>query len=208
MSEQIVVFGDLHINKDPIRVTECLNFLEYIDVYCEKNKINNIVVLGDVFHTSNNIKNQSFVPIFTKFLKMKEKGYKMFFIVGNHDMENKDNDCLIETFEAFGTFIKKSQTINIGGYDYDFLSYTEDPKDLKNNARVLFTHLAVNGFYYNQKLQDTSSLFTTDNLDQYNLVVSGHLHHMQEKNNLLFVGSPYQTRADEIDKKSYFAVVD
>lgn|SRR5574344_92848 len=206
MKGDILVFGDIHVNKDLVRVSECLNFLEYVRNYCKENDIHNIVNLGDTFHTSNNVRQQSFVPIFKKFLDMKKDGLDIYTINGNHDQMNKDSDSLAETFESFGTFIKKTATINIDGYDYDFMSYTEDPSELPNKSRVLFTHLGVLGFMYAKKKDDTS-LFTEDHFDQYNLVVSGHLHVKQEKGNMCFVGSPYQTRMDEIDKKSYFAIV-
>lgn len=207
MKGDIIFFSDLHIDKTQIRLIECINFLDYIKRYCKENSITNIVVGGDVFHTSNSIRNQAFVPIFTKFLEMKDAGLKMYFIVGNHDSMNADNDCLIKTFSSFGTFIQKSATINIDGYDYDFLSYTEDPKELPNKSRVLFTHLGVKGFMFSGNMVDDKSLFEKESFDQYNLVVSGHLHVKQEKYNLCFVGSPYQTRRDEINKISYFAVI-
>ena len=43
--------------------------------------------------------------------------------------------------------------------------------------------------------------------DQYELVVSGHLHHEQHKGNFEFVGSPYPTNRGEGGKKNYFLVI-
>ena len=40
MAEKIVFCCDLHINKDLIRLTECLNFLDYLKKYCLANQIN------------------------------------------------------------------------------------------------------------------------------------------------------------------------
>jgi DNA repair exonuclease SbcCD nuclease subunit len=204
----ILAFGDLHVNKEPIRITECLNFLEYIKNYCMKNNIKTIVNLGDTFHQSNSIRNQAFIPIFMKFMEISKLGISIITIVGNHDAENNDNDALVETFSSFGKVIKKSETLNIDGTNYDFLSYTEDPNDLPNKSQLLFTHLAVQGFYFNPYKIDDKSIFTQDLFSSYSKVVSGHIHKHQEKNGLIFVGSPYQTRKDEINKISYFALID
>lgn len=204
----IAAFGDLHVTKEPIRITECINFLDCLKNYCLSNNIKTIVNLGDTFHQANNIKNQSFIPIFMKFMEIAKSGIKIITIIGNHDAENNQNDALVETFESFGEVIKKSDTLNIDGFDYDFLSYTENPNDIPNKSKLLFTHLAVQGFYFNSKKIDDTSVFTEDSFNNYLKVVSGHLHKCQEKNEMLFVGSPYQTRMDEINKTSYFCLID
>lgn len=204
---KIAICSDLHISKDLLRLTECVNFLDYLSNYCEKNQIKHIAILGDLFHTSNNIRNQMFIPFFNKLFEMKQKGFELYIVVGNHDANNSDNDCLAEAFKSFAHFIKKSETINIDGIDYDFLSYTQNPEDIPNNGSVLFTHLEVEGFYYNpyQKCEDKT--FTKESFNHYDLVVSGHLHKKQEDDNIVFCGSPYSTRKDEAGNH-YFCVVD
>lgn len=204
----ILTFGDLHADKNQLRIITVCNFLDYIINYCKEHKeITKIVNLGDTFHISNSIRNECFVPVFMKFMEL-SKVVDIITLVGNHDITNKDNDSLAETFSAFSTFIKKSQTINIDGIDYDFLSYTNDPSDIPNKGRVLFGHLEIEGFYYNPKRQVEGSSFVPEMFDQYNLVVSGHLHHEQNKGIFEFIGSPYPTNKGEGGKKNYFAVID
>ena len=207
MAEKIVFCCDLHINKDLLRLTECLNFLDYLKKYCLANQINYIVIGGDLFDTSNSIKNQMFIPFFNKLYEIKEAGIELIIFPGNHDSMNNDNDCLAETFSAFSTFIKKSATIDIDGVTCDFLAYTENTSDIPNNGRVLFSHLEVEGFYFNSKKKVENSIFTESLFENYELVVSGHLHKMQERNNFLFVGSPYETDRGEMGKSNYFAVI-
>lgn len=205
---KILCFGDLHVNKEPLRILTTLNFLEYIKNYCLQHpEIKTIVNLGDTFHTSNSIRNEAFVPIFMKFMEL-SKIVDIITIPGNHDIQNKDNDCLAETFSAFGKFIKHAETINIDGVDYDFLGYTEDPQEIPNKGRVLFTHLEIEGYFYNPSRKIESSSFIPDMFDQYATVVSGHLHHEQHSKNFEFVGSPYPTNRGEGGKKNYFAVID
>ena len=203
----ILAFGDLHLSKDPLRILTVMNFLDYIHNYCIEHEIKNVVNLGDLLHTPE-LNSNAFVPVFRKLFNM-SKDVHIYSILGNHEIKNKDgNDTLIETFSSFGTFIQKSQTINIDGMDYDFLSYTEDVTSIPNKSRVLFGHLEVEGFYYNPNRKIDGSYFTPDLFDQYNLVVSGHLHHEQHRDNFEFVGSPFATNKGEGGKQNYFAVID
>lgn len=203
----IMVCSDLHINKELLRLTECLNFLDYMANYGEEHGIKKIAILGDLFHASNNIRNQMFIPFFNKLFELKEKGFELYIIPGNHDVQNNENDCLAETFKSFAHFIKKSETINIDGTDYDFLAYTQNSDDIPNNGSVLFTHLEVEGYMFNPNQKCENKTFTNDSFEHYDLVVSGHLHKMQIGKNIVFPGSPYSTKKDEAGNH-YFAVVD
>jgi DNA repair exonuclease SbcCD nuclease subunit len=203
---KIAFCSDLHINRDLLRLTECLNFLDYLDKYCEDNQIEYIVIGGDLFDTSNNIRNQMFIPFFNKLFEIGRKR-KLIIFPGNHDAMNGDNDCLAEAFKAFSHFIKKSETIEIDGVKYDFLAYTQNPDDIPNVGDVLFTHLEVEGFYFNPFKKCEDNTFTKGSFDNYDLVVSGHLHKKQEDGNIVFTGSPYSTRKDEAGHH-YFAVID
>ncbi len=204
---KIAFCSDLHVNKELLRLSECLNFLDYMKTYCSKNDIHYLVIGGDLFHTSNNIRNQMFIPFFNKLYELKESGLEIIVFPGNHDIMSSENDCLAETFRAFSHFIRKSETINIDGVDYDFLAYTQNPEDIPNNGRVLFTHLEVEGYMFNpyQKCEDKT--FTDASFDNYELVVSGHLHRMQKGKNIVFPGSPYSTNKGEAGNH-YFAVID
>lgn len=204
---KIAFCSDLHISKELLRLTECLNFLDYLKKYCKENDIHYVVIGGDLFHTSNNIRNQMYIPFFNKLYEFKEEGLELIIFPGNHDITNSDNDCIAESFKPFSHFVKKSETINIDGTDYDFLAYTQNPSEIPNKGQVLFTHLEVEGFMFNpyQKCEDKT--FTKDTFDQYELVVSGHIHKMQKSGNIVFPGSPYSTRKDEAGNH-YFAVID
>lgn len=202
----ILAFGDLHLNKDSLRTLTVLNFLDYIIDYCKRNNIKNVVNLGDLFDRPET-KSTAFVPVFRKLLEL-SKVANIYSIIGNHELKDKEGtDTLVETFSSFGTFIQKSQTINIDGTDYDFLSYTDLPQDIPNKGRVLFGHLEVEGFLYNPNRKIEESYFKPEMFDQYDLVVSGHLHHEQHRGIFEFVGSPFPTNRGEGGKTNYFAII-
>lgn len=182
---------DLHVSKEELRLLSCLNFLDHMKKECIKTGDKKLAILGDIFHTSNSIRNQMFVPIFMKLLEMKKEGIELFFIPGNHDIFNKDNSgALAETFSAFGTYIQKSQTIEIDGFSYDFLAYTEDFTEIPNNADVLLTHLSIEGFW-------PSTSIPQEKFNHYSLVVSGHVHKHQQSGKFYFVGAPYSCNRGE-----------
>lgn len=203
----IVAFGDLHLTKEPIRIVSVLNFLDYLKSYIIKHNFKHVVNLGDLFDRPET-NSAAFVPVFRKLMEISKVAH-IYSIIGNHELKDKaGNDTLVETFSSFGTFIQNSNTITIDGIDYDFLSFTENPQDIPYKGRVLFGHLAVEGFYYNPKRKVENALFQPEMFDNYELVVSGHLHHEQHRDNFAFVGSPYPTDKGEGGKKNYFAVID
>ena len=202
----ILAFGDLHLTKEPLRILSVLNFLDYVIKYCKDNNIKNVVNLGDLFDRPESNSN-AFVPVFRKLMEL-SKVANIYSIIGNHELKDKDgNDTLVETFSSFGTFIQNTGTVNIDGIDCDFMSYTDNPQNIPRKGRILFGHLEVEGFWFNPKKKVDSSIFTYEMFDQYELVVSGHLHHEQHKGNFEFVGSPYPTNRGEGGKKNYFLVI-
>ena len=86
---KIAFCSDLHINREIIRLTECLNFLDYIGKYCKDNDITHLVIGGDLFDTSNSIRNQMFIPFFNKLYELKDK--TNIFCYNNYGDDNNEN---------------------------------------------------------------------------------------------------------------------
>lgn len=204
---KFIVIGDLHVSKEPIRLAECLNFLDYIQNYGKKNQIDKLIFLGDLFHTCNNVSYDSFIPFFNKMFELKNNGFELYVIAGNHDIRNKDGDCLIESFIPFCNFYKKSATIEIDDVKYDFLSYTDNPQDIPNKGQVLFGHLEIENFWFNPVKKVDNSIFNQELFDSYETVVSGHLHKKQNVGKFNFIGTPYSTNRSECGQH-YFAILD
>lgn len=205
----VLVFTDLHLDKTEIRKLTVINFLDYIINYCKNHpEIKSAINLGDSFHTPTN-KNAQFIPVFNKLKELSEIVH-LYTIVGNHDTSEKNNDnTLVETFGAFGTFIKNSGTYEVEGLgSADFLSYTQDATDIPNKSNILFGHLEVDGFWFNPRVKIENTNFSKDAFAKYNKVISGHLHHYQADDKFVFVGSPYPTNRGEAGKKNYFAIID
>lgn len=206
----VLCISDLHVSKDPIRIVTVLNYLDYIINYCKEHKeIKSVINLGDTFDHPQQ-KSNVLLPIFRKMRELSDVvNGNLFTILGNHDLIQKDgSDTLAETFSSFGKFIQNSETLEVPGLGIaDFMSFTDNITAIPNKSRILFGHLEIEGFYFNPNKKIDGTMFTTSLFDNYNLVVSGHLHHEQHKNNFEFVGTAYPTNRGEGNKNNYFAVI-
>lgn len=209
---RILLTGDWHIKNDEfnnIHIQSILNFLDYTTKYYIENDLDYYFVIGDVFHKSTNIKNEAFIPLFMKLLKMKEAGINFTFIPGNHDIVNVDNDTLVETFNAFGTVYKEKTDVVIDGHDFTFLPYTKKESLIPKSGEYLITHLSIADFYFsNVKMADEKIAFRRDLFEDFKLVITGHFHRHQYKGNICYIGSPVQVSRGEIGQEKIFGILD
>lgn len=210
---RILLTGDWHIRNDElnnIHVQSILNFLDYITDYYTENNLDYLFVIGDVFHKSSNIKNDAFIPLFMKLFSMKEKGIKMIFIPGNHDIMNINNDTIVETFAAFGEVYKKRTDITIDGEDFIFLPYTKKESELpKGNGEYLITHISIADFFFDNNFQvDEKIAFKRSLFEDFKMVITGHFHKYQNRKNIYYIGSPVQIDRKEIGQTKGFGVLD
>jgi len=204
----IIFTNDLHIDRD-IWVDITINYLSKLEEYATQYKIKTIIFGGDVFEKASKIRNEVFVPFFLKLMELKEKGFELYFILGNHDIFNDYNDSIVETFAPFGTVIKDSATLTIDNFQYDLLSYTKDETKIPNKSKVLLTHLSIADFQFDNGYEaDQKNGMSTDLFSNYDLVVSGHFHRHQEKKNIVYVGSPFQHNFGEEGQQKGFLVLD
>ena len=160
-----------------------------------------------MFEKSSRIHNEAFIPVFQKFQEMKKDDIAMWFIIGNHDIYSADkNNSIIEAFEPFGAVVKDRSVWD----KFEFFGYTKSENDLTKEpvAPFLFTHLAIadfkfdNNYHVNEKIAFKRSLFK-----EYQSVFSGHFHRHQHKDNIIYVGSPYQLTINEKDTPKGFIVL-
>ena len=210
---KIICSGDWHIRNDElnnVHVSSILGFLDYLTDYYFDNDIDYLFVIGDVFHKSSNIKNEAFIPLFMKLFKMKEKGIKMIFIPGNHDIINIHNDTIVETFAAFGEVYKKRTDINLDDEDFIFLPYTKKEREIpKGNGEYLITHLSIADFMFDNHFKvDEKIAFKRSLFEDFKMVITGHFHKYQNKGNVYYIGSPVQIDRKEMGQIKGFGVLD
>jgi DNA repair exonuclease SbcCD nuclease subunit len=224
MNTNILVIGDIHFKID--NIPESYEFIKKIDEYIKENcdKIDYIIVLGDILHTHEKVHTQA-LNIALEFFKIlvKYKKEKVYVLVGNHDMTTNTNflneghwmNCLKEWNNI--KVVDKVININIDKNGDDYLTlcpYVPDgrliealntmkDKDWKNSTLIL-CHQLLNGA--------KMGAIKAENIEEweieYPLCISGHIHDKQwVKDNLYYTGSSRQIAYGEGEDKTISLVI-
>jgi UDP-2,3-diacylglucosamine pyrophosphatase LpxH len=187
--------------------------------YLDDNKITTIVQLGDIFDRRKYVNFDSldrsrkywFDPI-------SWRGIDFHSIIGNHDVYYKNTNRINSPellLKDYGFHVYSEATnINIGGLDILMLPWInvgnyEDSMSIVNNtkARVVFGHLEFKGFEMYRGAMNDHGLSHTD-FKRFELVCSGHFHHKSNKDNIHYLGAPYEMTWSDYDDDRGFHIFD
>jgi DNA repair exonuclease SbcCD nuclease subunit len=225
---KIFVVGDLHlgIRNNSVEWADIQKefLLEVLPTTAQEHGFNpetDILILeGDIFHSRESInvriQNDS-MEIFEKLSKVFKRG--VFIILGNHDVYYKDSNQvnsvrhlkhLAENIHVFES--PEILTIN-DTENWLMLPWVEDVKILGNYVadyvgmcKRIVCHADIKGLKFNRWTKVEHGLEITA-LSQYDRVYSGHIHHRQEQDNILYTGTPYQMdRGDRGNTKGYYVI--
>ena len=186
--------------------------------YLEKNNIDTIIHMGDVFDSRKSIDYQSlewskrvvFEPL---------KKYKVYAITGNHDAyyknTNKVNspELLLKDYDNIITYSKPIE-INVGGLDILLLPWInsenfEESKEFIDNSKskIAMGHLEINGF------KATRGHMMEDGMDvslfsKFEKVYSGHFHTRSTDGKIYYLGNPYEMYWNDVNDKRGFHIFD
>ena len=145
----------------------------------------------------------------------KLKKYEVDCIVGNHDVAYKN----INDVNAPDLLLKEYGNIRIHADPVEVVvdgckiailpwvcsgNYAESMEFLdKTDAKVLFGHLEIQGFeMYKGSVNDHG--FEPSLFAKFPMVCSGHFHHKSSRNNIHYLGAPYEmTWADHDDARGF-----
>ena len=186
--------------------------------YLEKNNIDTIIHMGDMFDSRKSIDYQSlewskrvvFEPL---------KKYKVHAITGNHDAyyknTNKVNspELLLKDYDNIITYSKPTE-INIEGLDILLLPWinSENFKESKefidnSKSKIAMGHLEINGF------KATRGHMMEDGMDvsifsKFEKVYSGHFHTRSTDGKIYYLGNPYEMYWNDVNDKRGFHIFD
>lgn len=181
--------------------------------------IRDIVELGDIFDrrkyvnfdTLSRCRDYFFDPI-------SRDGIKLHCIVGNHDIYFKNTnrvnapDLLLGEFdmeiysepkdvEFDGTSILMMPWINSQNYDVAMYAIEQSRSD------ICLGHLEFRGFeMYRGAVIDHGLSHTT--FQKFDMVCSGHFHHKSTKDNINYLGAPYEMTWSDYDDPRGFHILD
>jgi DNA repair exonuclease SbcCD nuclease subunit len=206
-----IITADLHIHphyNNPIFINIGLDYLNYLKNYCLENNINNILLLGDIFHVSSKINIETFIPVFEKIEEIKNNNINIILLPGNHEIYNNDKRTILDIFKPFSC-IKNEYEVNDTFHFYPF-KRSPDLSEIKLNTdklNILLTHIDIADFKLTNITQ-SKGIKDRSVLDKFDWVFSGHFHIYQQQKNIVYVGSPYQLNFGEENQDKGFIVYD
>ena len=197
-------------------------FREVFFPYCDRERIHDIIHLGDFFDNRKMINIKALYTTRKAFLEpLTERNMKMTVIPGNHDVAFKNTNELCGLREVLGYFIENVEIVmkpivkQIGGLNLAFLpwiapdNYVESMEFVaKAPAPILISHLELAGFEMMKGQPASDHGMDASLFKRYEMVLSGHYHTKSTRENIHYLGTQFeQTWADCEDPK-FFHVLD
>lgn len=212
-------------------------FIPFLEQIKERQKDGeHIVVLfeGDINDNKqliNNLIQNEQITIFEEIAKI----FPVYVYIGNHDTpfkdkvdigsDNKENKRFVNSCRSLG-LIENVQVYDEphilecnNGEKILLLPYQSNPdKELETINHYLdlhekdglygFGHTEISGFHYEGIPVDESKHNPISAFKRFKKFYSGHIHKKQEIDNIMFTGTPYQTRKNEIKNEVGFHLID
>ena len=201
-------------------------FLDFIENQfipeCEKRNITHILHLGDLMDRRKFVNYNTLNQVRERFIqKIQNTGMTMWCLVGNHDtyFKNTNNiNSLKELFtERFTCFvpIEKPHLLDVfGGLKIGMVPWINRENEAECmefiqhcDADILCGHFELNGY---EVLRGVKFDHGMDDriLRRFDKVLSGHFHIKHQKNNVHYLGTPYQITFSDLNEKKGFYILD
>ena len=209
----MIVFADLHLREE----TERTVFEQVLPGILEAAKVDpdqRIAFLGDWWHVRYRVPIRLQNRVAEWLRECQRSGVRLIMLPGNHDQVDVAGENALEVFSDLDHVQVYSQpTWDRFGFWVPYRKRHEDisqalampePDSVANKWRVLWMHHGVRGADMNDRFEDTQGL--PRGWFSHWLVFCGHYHKRQTVGTVTYVGSPYQTRADESGQDKGYAI--
>ena len=206
--------------------SDSILFNEYIEQfytnqffpYLEEHNIHTVIDLGDTFDRRKYVNFSILEKVREYYFDVfEERGIKLHSIVGNHSTYYRNTNSVnssqllyghydnievypeVATISIDGTLIDLIPWINSENYDktIDFIK--------RSKAQVALGHLEVEGFAMFKNYVAGSGL-AKSLFKGYEFVASGHYHHKSSKDNIHYLGAPYEITWNDYDDPRGFHI--
>lgn len=222
---QIAILTDTHFGARNDSQQFLDYFLDFIENQflpeCEKRNIKHVLHLGDLMDRRKFVNYNTLNNVRQRFLeKLQERDISMWCLIGNHDTYYKNTNSVNSLNELFSdrftrfVSIDKPQVL-----DFDSLKIAMIPWINKENeaecmefirdcdADILCGHLELNGYEVLRGVKFDGGMDDTS-LRKFDKVLSGHFHQRQRKNNVHYLGTPYQITFSDLRETKGFYILD
>ena len=230
---KVLLTADVHLHKhkkSDDRLQDCLKAMAWVFETAKARDIKNIIICGDLFHEKQRLDVETYQLAFKLFQNYcGEQGLNAWVLMGNHDMYHK-HQWEVSSIIPLGAIpniqvINSPCTIDVDGYPFSFLPYTENPigdiRELPSTNlavnKILCGHLAVNGAILNSVAHTVADVpvehdgdmmkLEVDHFNAWDQVFLGHYHCEQRLNSKVeYIGSPLQLSYGEAHSQKHVIV--
>ncbi len=219
---KIPIINDTHFgarNDSPVFIDYFLDFFEQdFFPYCKENNITDVIHLGDFLDRRKYVNFNTLNQVRTRFVEpLSAQGIRMHCILGNHDTYFKNTNevnSLQEIFDDRFVVYDKPSLIEFDGVSFTMIPWInkenyEETMDFmkKNSSPILCGHLELNGYQVLQGVMFENGM-SDEALRKYEMVLSGHFHMKQHKNNVHYLGTQYQITFSDLNVPKGFHIFD
>ena len=183
-------------------------------------KLDTIIHLGDCFDRRKYVNFNTLKSCREYFFDAaQERNINIFMIVGNHDTFFKNTnevnspDLLIRHYSNVHPY-SSPEVLDFDETDILLLpwicadNYDETMKAIQETtASVCFGHLELTGFSM-MRGHECQDGYDPSIFDKFELVCSGHFHHKHSKDNIVYLGNPYEMFWSDIEDPRGFHIFD
>jgi len=220
---KVAFITDTHFgarNDSPLFVEYFLSFLEgQFFPYLKANNIKTIVHLGDLMDRRKFVNFFVLSQVKTRFIDYLKKNEIQFHcIIGNHDTFFKNTNDLNSVKELFGDdgihIYDKPTCKSIEGFDFAIVPWInkENEKECLDfiktaKADICLGHFELYGYEIMRGIPHEDGMDPSI-LSRFEMVLSGHFHVKHSKENVHYLGTPYQITFNDLGQKKGFYVFD
>jgi DNA repair exonuclease SbcCD nuclease subunit len=209
-------------NDSPFFLEQSFKFFDEVFFpYLKKNKIKNVLHLGDLLDRRKYINFNTLSQMRKRFLEpLIENKINTYITIGNHDTYYKNTNSLNSLRELFNNesnYIKILETPEVLNFDDTCIGMvpwiakdneTQCLKFIKDCAcPILVGHFEIKGFQVINGVVHQHGI-TEKEFSRFEMVLSGHFHIKQSKGNIHYVGTQYELNFGDESSQKGFHILD
>jgi DNA repair exonuclease SbcCD nuclease subunit len=188
--------------------------------YLDKNGIDTIIHLGDVFDRRKYVNFYTLNSWRKNVFEVLNSRYKTFIITGNHDCYHKNNNDINSLSELLVPYeniciINRPITMEFDNTNITFIPWiSQDNEEAcktkmeKTKAQIVMGHFDIIGFQMYEGLLNFDQGFKPEVFQKFDMVLSGHYHHKSSSDNIHYLGAPYEMVWSDYEDPKGFHVLD
>ena len=131
-------------------------------------------------------------------------------LVGNHDRFNKySEEHSLQVISTLPNVTVVQSPITLDGID--FIPYCDNESIYRHieqsDAKLGFAHIDIQGFDYGNGVISKEGL-SKDTFTKYSKLIIGHYHKHQQKDNIMYLGTPFSHSFGESNQSKYIMTID